>query len=276
VWATCFLNSPHLDLLEETQAFLTLKHLRCRKNSFQKLTQFSVRNNVLDATVSIVDHFCSRGTCVSSIQLSRTLWTKWPFSTLKCRICSQYSFKNYLNSQENNVPDSAGSNIDGFAWTDPRVFSTQLSRPIGRKQSVCPLRDTCDSFNRINRPKWPKHCMHIWKITKKKQINRPNWTMMRISSPWKLWFARRYSFKNLLDFHRNKKVIDTPASNRDGVHLRDTCVSSTQLNRPIWNKMTCIPGSNCDFWEVIHSKTTSILSGKPVLGDPSSNRMVFI
>jgi hypothetical protein len=168
VWATCFLNSPHLDLLEETQAFLTLKHLRCRKNSFQKLTQFSVRNNVLDATVSIVDHFCSRGTCVSSIQLSRTLWTKWPFSTLKCRICSQYSFKNYLNSQENNVPDSAGSNIDGFAWTDPRVFSTQLSRPIGRKQSVCPLRDTCDSFNRINRPKWPKHCMHIWKITKKK------------------------------------------------------------------------------------------------------------
>jgi hypothetical protein len=49
------------------------------------------------------------------------------------------------------VPDSAGSNIDGFAWTDPRGFTTQLSRPIGIKQSVCPLRDTCDSINPIKR-----------------------------------------------------------------------------------------------------------------------------
>jgi hypothetical protein len=34
-------------------------------------------------------------------------------------------------------------------------------------------------------------------------------------------------------------MLDAPASNLDGFVSRDTCVASTQLNRPIWNNM-CI------------------------------------
>jgi hypothetical protein len=33
-------------------------------------------------------------------------------------------------------------------------------------------------------------------------------------------------------------VLDAATSNIDGFLWRDTCVSSTQLNRPIWNKVS--------------------------------------
>jgi hypothetical protein len=36
-------------------------------------------------------------------------------------------------------------------------------------------------------------------------------------------------------------VLDGPVSNIDGFLWRDTCVSSTQLNRPIWKKESLSP-----------------------------------
>jgi hypothetical protein len=36
-------------------------------------------------------------------------------------------------------------------------------------------------------------------------------------------------------------VLDPPASNKDGYLLRDSCVSSTQPNRPILKKESLIP-----------------------------------
>jgi hypothetical protein len=45
--------------------------------------------------------------------------------------------------------------------------------------------------------------------------------------------SRKYSFQKLTEFSQGNKVLDTPATNSDGSHLRDACVSSTLLNRPI-------------------------------------------
>jgi hypothetical protein len=47
-----FLNSAELAYLEQTDPISTLKRLSCRKYSFQKLTQFSPGNNMLDVPAS--------------------------------------------------------------------------------------------------------------------------------------------------------------------------------------------------------------------------------
>jgi hypothetical protein len=52
-----FLQLSSIGLFIEIEPISTLKHLICRKYSFQKLTQFSQENNVLDATVSNIDGF---------------------------------------------------------------------------------------------------------------------------------------------------------------------------------------------------------------------------
>jgi hypothetical protein len=36
-------------------------------------------------------------------------------------------------------------------------------------------------------------------------------------------------------------ALDSAACNTDGILSTDTCVSSTHLNRPIWNKMNISP-----------------------------------
>jgi hypothetical protein len=51
-----------------------MKKLRCRKYSFQTLTQLSQGNNLLDAPASNTDGFLSRDTCDSSTQLKRPIW----------------------------------------------------------------------------------------------------------------------------------------------------------------------------------------------------------
>jgi hypothetical protein len=45
--------------LQERELISTLKHLSCRKYSFEKLPQFSQGNNVLDAPPSNMDDFLS-------------------------------------------------------------------------------------------------------------------------------------------------------------------------------------------------------------------------
>jgi hypothetical protein len=56
-------------------------------------------------------------------------------------------------------------------------------------------------------------------------------------------------------------VPDVPASNTDGFILRDICVSSTQLNRPICRKQSlCAPG-NTQVAGNIPLETNSMLTG---------------
>jgi hypothetical protein len=51
--------------------------------SFQKLTQFSQGNNVLDAPPSNIDVFLLKYTCLYSTQLSRPIWKKSAFLSLE-------------------------------------------------------------------------------------------------------------------------------------------------------------------------------------------------
>jgi hypothetical protein len=62
--------------MEYTEPISTLKTMICREYSFQQLTKFSQGNNVLDAATSNIGGFLWRGTCVSSTQLSRHIWSK--------------------------------------------------------------------------------------------------------------------------------------------------------------------------------------------------------
>jgi hypothetical protein len=61
-----FQQFSSIGLFGTNEHFTTLKTLRCRKYSIQKLTQFLYGNNVLDAAVSNIDGFLWRDTRVSS------------------------------------------------------------------------------------------------------------------------------------------------------------------------------------------------------------------
>jgi hypothetical protein len=47
----------------------------------------------------------------------------------------------------------------------------------------------------------------------------------------------KYCSQKLTQFPQGNNVLDSPRSNVNGFLLKDSCVSSTQLSRPIWNKM---------------------------------------
>jgi hypothetical protein len=50
--------------------------------------------------------------------------------------------------------------------------------------------------------------------------------------------GRQYSFQKLTPFSQGNNVLDAPPSNIDAFLSNDTCLSSNQLNSPIWNKMS--------------------------------------
>jgi hypothetical protein len=76
----CFFKSAEQAYLEQTEFLPTLKHLFCRNNSFQKLTQFSQGNNILDTPAFNMDHFLYTDICVSSTQCNRPIWSKQSLS----------------------------------------------------------------------------------------------------------------------------------------------------------------------------------------------------
>ena len=53
--------------------------------------------------------------------------------------------------------------------------------------------------------------------------------------------CRKYSFQNLTQFLQGNNVIHALASDTDSFLSTDTCVSSTELNRRIWNKICLSP-----------------------------------
>jgi hypothetical protein len=59
-----FLQVSWIDLIGANKDYLHLKHLSCRKYSFQKLTEFSQKNNVLDAPASKTHSCFWRDICV--------------------------------------------------------------------------------------------------------------------------------------------------------------------------------------------------------------------
>jgi hypothetical protein len=66
--------------VEQSEGFSPLKTLMGKQYYYQKLTQFSQGNNVLDAQPSNIEAFLSRDICVSTIQLNRLIWNKMSIS----------------------------------------------------------------------------------------------------------------------------------------------------------------------------------------------------
>jgi hypothetical protein len=62
--------------LEQNEPFYTLKTMIFKTYSFQKQTQFSQANNVIDVAASKIDAFLWKDTCVSSTQLNWPIWSK--------------------------------------------------------------------------------------------------------------------------------------------------------------------------------------------------------
>jgi hypothetical protein len=61
----CFFNSAKYVYLEQTEHISTLETMLCRMYYFQKLTQFTQGNDVVDAPSSKTKGFLFRDTCVS-------------------------------------------------------------------------------------------------------------------------------------------------------------------------------------------------------------------
>jgi hypothetical protein len=74
----------------------------------------------------------------------------------------------------------------------------------------------------------------VWKNTcvSSTQVNRPNLEQTEPISTLKTVICRKYSFQKFTQFLLGNNVLDPNASNTDDFLWRDTCVSSSQLNRP--------------------------------------------
>jgi hypothetical protein len=57
----------------------------------------------------------------------------------------------------------------------------------------------------------------------------------------KILRSRKFPFQKLIQFRQQNKVLEDPASNTDGFLWRDTSVSSSHLNRNIWNRSLSPP-----------------------------------
>jgi hypothetical protein len=53
--------------------------------------------------------------------------------------------------------------------------------------------------------------------------------------------CRKRFFQKLTQFPQGNNVLDDPFSTTHEFLSRDTCISSTHLNRPIWNAMSFAP-----------------------------------
>ena len=93
------------------------------------------------------------------------------------------------------------------------------------------------------------------------QHNKNIWNKLSLSRPWKFWGAGLTAIQ-LNSIFTGNNVLDAPAPNIDGFLLGDICVSSSQLNRPGWNKESLSPPWKPTLHDLFLSKTISILTGK--------------
>jgi hypothetical protein len=134
----CFINSAEWAYVEQRDRISTLINLSCRKYSFEKLTQFLHGNNVLDASASNTDFFFpERYICFFKLAGSAYLEQNEHLSTVKSLIGRKCSLQREL-PQGNDMLDVPASNNGGFLWRDTCISSTQLNRPVWKKESPSP------------------------------------------------------------------------------------------------------------------------------------------
>jgi hypothetical protein len=83
--------------------------------------------------------------------------------------------------------------------------------------------------------------------------------------------GRQSFFQKQTHFWQKNNTLDAPPANVRGFLTRDTCVSSSQLNIPIWSKHRLSQRETPMWQEVFLWKTSSIPTGNNVLDAPASN-----
>jgi hypothetical protein len=122
--------------MDQNERFSSSKTLTARQYSFQKLTQFSMWNSVLDAPLSDRDSFPLKIPVFLHFSWRGLFWTKRGVLPLENPDWQQYSFlKDTQYSQGNNVLHAPASNFHGFISGDTCVSSTQVNRPIRKKNA---------------------------------------------------------------------------------------------------------------------------------------------
>jgi hypothetical protein len=154
------------------------------------------------------------------------------------------------------VLDAPPYNINVLLWRDTCVSIILLNRHIRKKWGFIPQENSdggAVSFQKLAQFSWGKNILdaqpsnlhaffweiyHVFQQCAKKSYSRQNVRFY----PLKTLKGRQYSFQKLIQFSLVNKVLNAPACILDGFLLRDTCISSTELNRPMWNKM-CVSTS---------------------------------
>jgi hypothetical protein len=90
--------------------------------------------------------------------------------------------------------------------------------------------------------------------------------------------CRKCSFHKLTQFSQGINVVPGESCNINVFLWRDTCVSLTQLNKPVWNKGIAYPhlGKKLKLQELFFSKTYWILTWNNVLDGDVSNTDGFL
>jgi hypothetical protein len=136
----CFFNSAEYACLEQRQPVSTLKNLSCRKYSFQKLTQLSQGNNVLDAPAYDTNDFLGEIRLFCQLSWICLFWTKKACLHLKKpKLQEVFLPKLTQFSQGNNVLVTPASKKDGFPSKDMCVSSTFLNTPLWKKWALLHL-----------------------------------------------------------------------------------------------------------------------------------------
>ena len=120
--------------IRRKRPYLPLKHLSCRKYSFQNELNSHTETMcymLLPLTQRI---YYERFMCLFNLAEEACLKKTNPISTFKQLSSTQYSLQNLKRfSQRNNMVDAAASNIDAFLWRNSCVF--QANRSTSSKKS---------------------------------------------------------------------------------------------------------------------------------------------
>jgi hypothetical protein len=136
---TCVSSTQVKDIFWTNKAYIHLEIPKLQEVFLSKQSQFLQVNTVLDAPASNTDGFLWEIHTFHHITWTALFGTKWVFPIFITVICRKYCFPKLTEfSQENNVLDFAASSVFGFLWRGTWVSSTQLNRPIWRKQSLSP------------------------------------------------------------------------------------------------------------------------------------------
>jgi hypothetical protein len=73
------------------------------------------------------------------------------------------------------------------------------------------------------------------------QLHRPIWKKSEHFITLKILMGQEYCAQKPTQLSQGYNVLDTPPSDVDSFVSRDTCVSSNQMSRPTWNKMSDSP-----------------------------------